>query len=242
MSSCNGFEVPRHVAIIMDGNGRWAKARRLPRSEGHRRGFEAARRVVEAASELGIGYLTLYAFSVENWARPSWEVRALMEMLEEFLRSHRSELVEKNIRLEAIGRLTDLPPAVRRELEETREATSKSTGLTVVLALSYGGRVEIVEAARSLAVEIEAGMLRAEEIDETLFRQKLYTAGYPDPDLLIRTSGEKRISNFLLWQIAYTELYVSPTLWPDFGPEEFLAALQDYAQRQRRFGRVLQNG
>lgn len=228
--------IPRHVAIIMDGNGRWARERGLPRTEGHRAGAETVRRVTEACSEVGVEFLTLYAFSAENWKRPAREVAALMKLLEQFLRQKTPEMVEQNIRLQAIGRLNDLPKSCQEQLHRSIEATAQNSGLTLILALSYGGREEILDGVKSLLESIERGHLDKGMIDTEVFSKHLYTRYYPDPDLLIRTSGELRLSNFLLWQLSYTELWITPTLWPDFGREHFLEAVRDYGQRQRRFG------
>jgi undecaprenyl diphosphate synthase len=222
----------------MDGNGRWATRRGLSRIEGHKRGKAAVRAIVEAASELGLEYLTLYAFSTENWQRPANEVRALMSLLQRYLRTELHNLIKNGIRLRAIGDLNRLPVAVRRELENVIRVTQENTGLTVVLAVSYGGREEIVAAARALASTVLEGRLALQEINERTLSQRLWSAGIPDPDLLIRTSGEFRLSNFLLWQLAYTEIYVTETLWPDFNREEFYRALADYQGRERRFGRT----
>lgn len=228
--------IPRHVAIIMDGNGRWARERGLPRTEGHRAGAETVRRVTEACSEVGVEFLTLYAFSAENWKRPAREVAALMKLLEQFLRQKTPEMIEQNIRLQAIGRLNDLPKSCQDQLHRSIEATAQNSGLTLILALSYGGREEILDGVKSLLESIERGHLDKGMIDSEVFSKHLYTRYYPDPDLLIRTSGELRLSNFLLWQLSYTELWITPTLWPDFGREHFLEAVRDYGQRQRRFG------
>lgn len=230
--------LPRHVAVIMDGNGRWAMRRGLSRIEGHKRGKAAVQAIVEAAAELGLEYLTLYAFSTENWQRPANEVRALMSLLRRYLRTELHKLMKNGIRLQAIGDLSRLPVAVRRELENVIRTTRENTGLTVVLAVSYGGREEIVAAARALASTVLEGRLALQEINECTLTQRLWSAGIPDPDLLIRTSGEFRLSNFLLWQLAYTEIYVTETLWPDFDREEFYRALADYQGRERRFGRT----
>jgi undecaprenyl diphosphate synthase len=230
--------LPRHVAIIMDGNGRWAQRRGLTRIEGHKRGKDAVRAVVEASRDLDLEYLTLYAFSTENWQRPPTEVRALMGLLHRYLRTELQRMMKRNIRLRAVGDLDRLPGTVRRALEHVIHETRNNTGLTVILALSYGGREEIVAAARTLALAVQEGRLKPEEIDQACFAQHLWTADIPDPDLLIRTSGEYRLSNFLLWQLVYTELYVTNTLWPDFTREEFLQALADYQNRERRFGRT----
>ncbi|HEY3861563.1 MAG TPA: isoprenyl transferase [Verrucomicrobiae bacterium] len=230
--------VPTHVAIIMDGNGRWAKQRRLPRVEGHRNGVESVRAVVRAAGEIGVKYLTLYAFSVENWNRPKDEVDTLMKYLARFLKGEIGELNRNNVRLEAIGQIYRLPEFVQEQLAKTKTALSRNNGLTLILALSYGGRTELVEAARSLARQAKEGKLEPAEINEQVISQHLYTSHYPDPDLLIRTSGEMRISNFLLWQISYAELVVTQTLWPDFRKPQFFEALEEYTRRHRRFGLV----
>jgi undecaprenyl diphosphate synthase len=226
------------VAIIMDGNGRWAKQRRLPRVEGHRNGVESVRAVVRAAGEAGVKYLTLYAFSVENWNRPKDEVDTLMKYLARFLKAEIGELNRNNVRLDAIGQIYRLPEFVQQQLEKTKAALAKNNGLTLILALSYGGRTEIVEAVRSMAQKVKEGQLEPAEINEQMVSQHLYTCHYPDPDLLIRTSGEMRISNFLLWQISYAELVVTPTLWPDFRKPQFFEALEEYTRRHRRFGLV----
>ncbi len=230
--------LPTHVAIIMDGNGRWARQRNLPRVEGHRLGAESVRAVVRAAGEIGIKYLTVYAFSVENWNRPKQEVDTLMKYLDRYLKSEVGELDRSNVRLEVIGQIYRLPEFVQQQLKKTQEILSKNTGLTVVMALSYGGRTEIVEAVRAIACKAKQGKLDPEEIDEQVIAQHLYTRNIPDPDLLIRTSGEMRVSNFLLWQISYAELVVTPTLWPDFRKPQFFEALEEYARRHRRFGTV----
>lgn len=228
--------LPAHVAIIMDGNGRWAKARHLPRVEGHRNGVESVRTIVRVAGEVGIKYLTLYAFSVENWNRPKDEVDMLMKYLARFLKGEIGELNRNNVRLEAIGQIWRLPEAVQDQLAKTRAALSKNNGLTLILALSYGGRAEIVEAVREVSAKVKRGELEPAEITEQTVAQHLYTAQIPDPDLLIRTSGELRVSNFLLWQISYAEFVVTPTLWPDFRKAQFFEALEEYARRHRRFG------
>ena len=230
--------LPRHVAIIMDGNGRWASKRGLPRIEGHRRGKDAVRAVVEAARRLGIPYLSLYAFSSENWNRPQDEVKGLMGLLRRYLASELRKMMKNQIRLVAIGNLGKLPRDVQELLRRDVEATRHNTGMTVVLAVSYGGREELADAMRAMARRVKAGELEPEEIDERVVSSHLSTVGIPDPDLLIRTSGELRVSNFLLWQIAYAELLVTPTLWPDFGEAEFVAALAHYQGRERRFGRT----
>ncbi len=228
--------LPTHVAIIMDGNGRWAKARHLPRVEGHRNGVESVRAVVRACGELGVKYLTLYAFSVENWNRPKDEVDTLMKYLARFLKNEIGELNRSNVRLDVIGQIYRLPEFVQEQLAKTRAALEKNTGLTLVLALSYGARVEIVEGVRAIAAKVKQGNIDPAEITEQVISQHLYTRHLPDPDLLIRTSGEMRLSNFLLWQISYTELVVTPTLWPDFRKPHLCEAIEEYARRHRRFG------
>ena len=230
--------LPTHVAIIMDGNGRWAKQRHLPRVEGHRIGAESVRAIVRAAGELGIKYLTLYAFSVENWSRPQGEVDTLMKYLARYLKNEIGELNRNNVRLEAIGQIYRLPEFVQEQLRKTQAALAKNNGLTLILALSYGGRTEIVEAMRDIARKVKAGLIEPEEINELAVAQHLYTHAYPDPDLLIRTSGELRVSNFLLWQISYAEFVVTPTLWPDFRKPQLFEALEEYTRRHRRFGGV----
>lgn len=228
----------KHIAVIMDGNGRWAKARGLPRKEGHRAGAEAVREAVEACTELGVDYLTLYAFSSENWKRPKAEVTALMTLLERFLKTKSREIAKKDVRLKAIGRLDMLPKSTRRELDKVIEETSENKGLTLILALSYGSREEIVDATQAIAKKVKSGELEAADIDHALISKHLYTSEIPDPDLLIRTSGEFRISNFLLWQLSYSEIFISQKNWPDFRKADFHEAMQDYARRHRRFGRV----
>jgi undecaprenyl diphosphate synthase len=230
--------LPRHVAVIMDGNGRWATQRGFPRVAGHTEGVKAVRRVVRTAGELGIEFLTLYAFSSENWNRPRHEVSTLMSLLERSIDRELPELMARNVRFRAIGRAEGAPPAIRQRIERLEETTAPNTGLTLLMAFNYGGRDELVDACRALARQVQTGALRPEEIDEERLGHALYTDGVPDPDLLIRTSGELRVSNFLLWQIAYTELWMTPTLWPDFGPRELYLAVADYQQRSRRFGRV----
>jgi len=228
--------LPKHVAIIMDGNGRWAKQRHLPRVEGHRAGAESARIIIRTAGELGIKYLTLYAFSAENWNRPKDEVDALMKYLIHYLKSETPELNKNNVRLEVIGQIYRLPENVQEHLKKSIATLSKNNGLTLVMALSYGSRIEIVEAVRNIAEKAKQGKLDPADINEQVISQHLWTRNVPDPDLLIRTSGEMRISNFLLWQISYTELIVTQTLWPDFRKPQFFAALEEYTQRHRRFG------
>jgi undecaprenyl diphosphate synthase len=229
---------PRHVAIIMDGNGRWATKRGLPRVAGHHQGVKAVRETVRQAGELGIEFLTLYAFSSENWQRPETEVSFLMTLLERTIDGELPELMAKNVRFRVIGRPAGIPPGVRRRIEHVVTETAANSGLTLVLALNYGGRDEIVDAVRDVARAVRAGALDPEGIDEATVARALYTDGTPDPDLLIRTSGEMRVSNFLLWQIAYTELWVTPTLWPDFGTRDLYVAVADFQRRDRRFGRV----
>ena len=228
--------LPAHVAVIMDGNGRWAKQRHLPRVEGHRNGVESVRTIVRAAGEVGIKYLTLYAFSVENWNRPKDEVDTLMRYLARYLKNEIGELNRSNVRLEAIGQIYRLPEFVQEQLQKTKAALVKNNGLTLILALSYGGRTELVDAVRSIAKEAKEGRIDPAEITEKVVASHLYTRHVPDPDLLIRTSGEMRVSNFLLWQISYAELVVTPTLWPDFRKAQFFDALEEYARRHRRFG------
>jgi undecaprenyl diphosphate synthase len=234
----NRERLPSHIAIIMDGNGRWAKKKNLHRIRGHMKGVDAVREVVTACRELGIKVLTLYAFSIENWQRPVEEVNALMGLLKEYLIKERPEMLRNNIRLNAIGRLEDLPPDVLEILRETIKQTEGCDGMILNLALSYGGRLEILHALKRIFLDLKEGRLREEEIDPPLFSKYLWTSGLPDPDLLIRTSGEFRLSNFLLWQIAYTEIYVTKTLWPDFDRKELLKAIADYQSRERRFGRI----
>jgi len=228
--------LPKHVAIIMDGNGRWAKQRHLPRVEGHRAGAESARIIIRTSGELGIKYLTLYAFSAENWNRPKDEVDALMKYLVHYLKTETPELNKNNVRLEVIGQVYRLPENVQEHLNKSIATLSKNNGLTLVMALSYGSRIEIVEAVRSIAAKAKQGKLDPADINEEVISQHLWTRNVPDPDLLIRTSGEMRISNFLLWQISYTELVVTQTLWPDFRKPQFFAALEEYTRRHRRFG------
>ena len=222
----------------MDGNGRWAREKGLPRREGHRAGAESVREVVEACKKLGVGFLTLYAFSSENWKRPKAEIRALMALLKEFLRVKTPEMKSQGVRLHAIGRLEDLPSDCQRELYSAIDQTSSNSDIDLILALSYGSREEIVDAARQLASEAANGILNPEDIDNDLMTQKLYTKNIPDPDLLIRTSGERRLSNFLLWQISYAEIVISEKFWPDFREPDLKAAIAEYGERNRRFGSI----
>jgi undecaprenyl diphosphate synthase len=237
-----GKLIPKHVAIIMDGNGRWAALRNKPRIYGHEAGVKAVKEVVKAATEIGIKYLTLYTFSVENWKRPKSEVAALMSLLSRTTRKELEELVKNNVKLVTIGRVNGLSGNRQRVLKEAVERTRNNKGLVLILALNYGGRNEILDAVKAIANTVKAGMLDLRDINEKLFSNFLYTANIPDPDLLIRTSGEMRISNFLLWQTSYTELYVIDTLWPDFGRRELFEAIIDYQKRERRFGRVGKKG
>lgn len=232
----NFDRLPRHIAVIMDGNGRWAAQRHLPRVEGHRAGIESVRDIVETSARLGVGVLTLYAFSVENWKRPITEVSTLMSLLKRYLRLELKTLLQNNIRFKVIGRFEELPPDVQSELKAAEDRTASNTGMQFNIALNYGGRAEIVEAARRLLV---SGVAPG-ELDEARFAGCLYTAGQPDPDLLIRTSGEMRVSNFLLWQIAYAEIWVTETLWPDFRARHLLEGILEYQKRDRRYGGITQ--
>jgi len=229
-------EIPRHIAIIMDGNGRWAKERGLPRLEGHRSGAESVREVMEACIELGVEYLTLYAFSSENWSRPEAEVSALMTLLDRFLDEKAKDLDRQNVRLLAIGQLDRLPKKTRALIERIKARTADHKAMTLVLALSYGGREEIVSATRSLATDAAAGRILPQQIDAELFASRLQTAGIPDPDLLVRTSGEMRVSNFLLWQISYAEIVIVKKFWPDFRQGDLFETVKEYQRRHRRFG------
>jgi undecaprenyl diphosphate synthase len=230
--------VPEHVAVIMDGNGRWATGRGLPRIAGHREGVKAARAIVRAADTLGLRFLTLYAFSTENWSRPLDEVSMLMSLLERSVHAELPELMARNARLRVLGQTTRVPAGVRRGIDHVVHETRNNTGLTVLMAFNYGGRDELLDAFRALARQVQAGELKPEDISEKDVSGALYTADVPDPDLLIRTSGEMRISNFLLWQIAYTELLVTPVLWPDFGASDLYQAVAEFQKRTRRFGKV----
>lgn len=233
-----GGPVPVHIAVIMDGNGRWARGRGLPRWAGHRRGMDAVRETVEGCLEAGVRHVTLYAFSAENWRRPPEEVSALMELLKEFVEREKEDLREHGVRVRVFGELDRLPDGARKAVEEIQHHTREGDDLDLNLAISYSSRAEIVGAARTLASMAALGALAPEEITEDRFEEELYTAGFPDPDLLIRTSGELRLSNFLLWQAAYSEIHVTPTLWPDFGREDLYRAIVDFQGRERRFGRV----
>jgi undecaprenyl diphosphate synthase len=230
--------LPQHIAIIMDGNGRWAKKRGLPRTFGHRQGMAALRRTVEKVASLGIPYLTVYAFSTENWQRPESEVTYLMGLIQEYMKKEIGELERNNIRIRILGCPDPLPQGAQKAMLEAVERTENNRGTTLSVALNYGGRAELVHAAQNLAQAVLEGKLKPEEIDEEIFEEQLYTQKLPDPDLLIRTGGEMRISNFLLWQLAYTELWVTPKLWPDFKAEDLQEAIDDYRQRTRRFGKI----
>lgn len=228
--------LPRHVAIIMDGNGRWAKKRGLPRVEGHRRGVKTVRSTIEESCRLGIGQLTLYCLSSENWKRPKTELEFLMMLLRQYLIEERAEIMEQNVRFTVIGRRDGIPAKVQQEMDENIRVSAGNTGMVLCLAINYGARTEIIDAVRHLAEQVRDGKLAAEDIDEGSINEALYTAGMPDPDLLIRTAGEMRVSNFLLWQISYAELWVTEKCWPDFDVSTLHQALKDYAQRERRFG------
>jgi len=230
--------LPRHVAVIMDGNGRWARNRGLPRLKGHQAGAESVRAILKACRKFDIEYLTLYAFSSENWIRPRPEVTGLMALLKQFLRDQSFELHENQVKLRVIGHVQDLPSPVRRELERVIGETAHYKKGTLTLALSYGGRAELTDAMRAIAWKVKDGRLNPSSISEKTIQQHLYAPDIPDPDFMIRTSGEMRISNFLLWQLSYAELYVTPVLWPDFREPEFAAALENYQQRHRRFGDI----
>jgi len=234
----NNEKVPTHIAIIMDGNGRWAEQRGFPRLSGHQAGADSIRECIEVCGKIGVQYLTLYAFSSENWKRPSAEVKGLMDLLEHFLRESIEEMIHQEVRLCAIGHLQDLPITCRYLLEKARERTASNRGITLVLALSYSSRMEIVDAARRIVQAVQDGKVDMDQIDDQLFGNYLYTRGIPDPDLLIRTSGEIRLSNFLLWQSSYTEIYVTSKLWPDFRAADLQEALDDYGRRRRRYGKL----
>ena len=230
--------IPRHIAVIMDGNGRWAKKRLMNRVKGHQKGVETVRSIVSVSREIGIEVLTLYAFSTENWSRPVVEVKALMSLLKHFLATEGDELDKKEIRLNVIGQKSRLPVDVQKEMDQTLELTRKNTGMILNLALSYGGREEITRAVRSIVQKVASGRLSVEDIKEETVAGHLYTGGQPDPDILIRTSGEMRLSNFMLWQAAYAEIFITDTLWPDFSQEEFLHIIKKYQGRDRRYGKV----
>jgi undecaprenyl diphosphate synthase len=232
------LNLPQHVAIIMDGNGRWAKQRHLPRVEGHRRGAESARTIIRAAGEIGIKYLTLYAFSTENWNRPKDEVDTLMKYLIQYLKRETPELNKSNVRLQVIGQIWRLPDNVQEQIRKSIATLEKNNGLTLILALSYSGRSELVDAVRAIAAKAKEGRLDPADINDRVISEHLHTRNWPDPDLLIRTSGEMRVSNFLLWQISYAEFVITPTLWPDFRKPQFIEALEEYSRRHRRFGGV----
>ena len=236
MAALDRENFPEHIAIIMDGNGRWAQQHALGRIAGHRKGSEAVRQVVRSCRKLGIRYLTLFAFSSENWSRPADEVDALMKLLVQYLRSEKKELLDNGIRLTAIGNTSSLPDRVRKTLQAIMDKTAGNRDMTLVLALNYGGRDEILEAARRILIDHDRGTLKSEDLKPEVFSSYLYTAGIPDPDLLIRTSGEYRVSNFLLWQTAYTEFFFTDVLWPDFREEHLMEAIQDYQKRERRYG------
>jgi undecaprenyl diphosphate synthase len=237
-SDQSAAHLPRHVAIIMDGNGRWARARGLPRFRGHTEGMQSVREIVETSVEIGFPNLTLYAFSQENWNRPAAEVNALMKLLQRYVAKERDELVRQGVEVRVFGDLDRLASSPRKAVEMIQSTTSGGRNLRLNLMISYGSRAEIVRAVRRIAQAVQAGQLDPADIDDALISNHLYTAGLPDPDLLIRTSGEQRISNFMLWQLAYTELYITPTLWPDFRRNDLLAAIHEYQKRERRFGRV----
>jgi len=230
--------IPRHIAIIMDGNGRWARERGLPRIKGHEQGAESVRAVTEACVELGVEFLTVYAFSTENWKRPEAEVAALWALLEQFIAQEIPTLMKNKVRLQAIGRLQELPESCQHALAEATAQTGANTATTLVLALNYSGRSEIIDAVKALCAEVAAGELGVGDIDQEKFAARLYTSAHPDPDLLIRTSGEMRLSNFLLWQLSYTEIHVTEKLWPDFGKDDLRAAIAEFNKRQRRYGGI----
>jgi undecaprenyl diphosphate synthase len=229
---------PKHIAVIMDGNGRWARKRGLPRSRGHLEGANSARQCVEACLEIGVEYLTLYTFSTENWRRPKEEVDTLMGLLQKFLKDYTADLRKRSVKLEVIGRLQEIPPGVQRQLRESMQATADGKNLTTILAVNYSGRTEIVDATKKIVEEVIAGRLAKDDIDAEVFQKCLYTRNWPDPDLFIRTSGEMRISNFLLWQLSYTEIYVTQKLWPDFRKQDLIEAVQEFGRRDRRYGAI----
>jgi undecaprenyl diphosphate synthase len=229
---------PKHIAVIMDGNGRWARKRGLPRSRGHLEGANSAKQCVETCLEIGVEYLTLYTFSTENWRRPKEEVDTLMGLLQKFLKDYTADLCKRSVKLEVIGRLQGIPPSVQRQLRESIQATADGKNLTTILAVNYSGRMEIVDAAKKIVEEVIAGRLAKDDIDAEVFQKCLYTRNWPDPDLFIRTSGEMRISNFLLWQLSYTEIYVTQKLWPDFRRQDLIEAVQEFGRRNRRYGGI----
>jgi undecaprenyl diphosphate synthase len=232
------LKLPSHIAIIMDGNGRWAKKRNMPRAFGHKQGAKSVRAITTACAELGVKYLTLYAFSTENWKRPEQEVGFLMKLLSDYLDKETKTLIKNNVRLMTIGEIDMMDPHLCKKLKDVKKLTSKNTGLKLVLALNYGSKREITRAVRSIAADVKNKKIRVSDINEELISKRLYTAGIPDPDLLIRTSGEIRVSNFLLWQIAYSEIYVTDVLWPDFGKNNLMLALEEYSSRERRYGGI----
>jgi len=234
--------VPSHIAIIMDGNGRWAKKRGLPRIMGHREGAKSVRVITETCTEIGVKYVTFYAFSTENWKRPADEVKFLMGMLDTYLKQERKTIMKNNIRFNVIGDIKKLPKNVIAKINALKKESSKNTGLTMTLALNYGSRDEITKAVRKIADKVKKGKIKLSEISEEMIGENLYTSDMPDPDLMIRTSGEMRISNYLLWQLAYSELYITPVLWPDFRKRELLTAIEEYNRRDRRFGGINTNG
>jgi len=229
---------PKHIAVIMDGNGRWARKRGLPRSRGHLEGANSAKQCVETCLEIGVEYLTLYTFSTENWRRPKEEVDTLMGLLQKFLKDYTADLRKRSVKLEVIGRLQEIPPGVQRQLRESMQATADGKNLTTILAVNYSGRTEIVDATKKIVEEVIAGRLAKDDIDAEVFQKCLYTRNWPDPDLFIRTSGEMRISNFLLWQLSYTEIYVTQKLWPDFRRQDLIEAVQEFGRRNRRYGGI----
>jgi undecaprenyl diphosphate synthase len=229
---------PKHIAVIMDGNGRWARQRGWPRSRGHLEGANSAKECVEACLDLGVEYLTLFTFSTENWRRPKEEVDTLMGLLQKFLKDYTADLRKRSVKLQAIGRLNEMPSGVQTQIRESIEATAAGQNLTTILAVNYSGRAEIVDAVKKIVEEVVAGRLAKDQIDAEIFEQCLYTHNWPDPDLFIRTSGEMRISNFLLWQLSYTEIYVTPKLWPDFRRADLLEAVEEFGRRNRRYGGV----
>ncbi len=234
----NNKNLPKHIAIIMDGNGRWAKERNLSRVSGHKEGINSVREIVRLSGEIGIEYLTLYTFSQENWQRPRLEVNALMTLLSRTIKKEINELDRNNVRLQIIGNISELPNKTRNDLLEGVEKTKNNNGLTLILALSYGGREEILNAVKRIAEEIEIGKISSKDIDTKMIAERLYTSNIPDPDLVIRTSGEFRISNFLLWQSAYSEYYITPVFWPAFREDEYFMAINNYLGRERRFGKT----